>query len=599
MTPPATLLTEWARLLLGSLRAAGLRDVVLSPGSRSTPFTWAALREPGLRCRTLIDERSAAFFALGHARMTGRPVLLVCTSGSAAANYFPALVEAAESAIPLLVLTADRPLELQAAAAPQTIDQVKMFGDFARAYFDLGTPDPDPRVLRAIPRIAAQAVLASRSPVPGPVHLNARARKPLDPVEPGTEPERTLRAAVDSLLDRVPAGARPGAAPPDTDAVHALAVACRDARRGLIVCGPATPPEAVTPETIAEVARATGFPVAAEAASQLPFGGLEASALMDAFGSLLEVPALVEALAPDLVLQVGRPPTASAWHAAVDRWTGTDRYILAAHGWPDPSGTATAVIHGAVEETLRALVRELEGGGRAIGAESSDAAADRTSWKDELRQRSGRARSIIENALADGFSEGAAVRAVVDGLPRGAVLALGNSLPIREVDTFVPAGDRGLGVWFQRGANGIDGLISGAAGAATATGRPTTLLLGDVSFTHDIGGLASAGDLPAPLTVVVLNNGGGRIFERLPLADTLAAHPDAHAAWLTPPGVDFGAAAAAFGLPFARAHDAGSLAAAQEELRETGGVLEVIIPAGGTTEHQREVRRRLEAELRP
>jgi 2-succinyl-5-enolpyruvyl-6-hydroxy-3-cyclohexene-1-carboxylate synthase len=180
MSPPG-LLTEWARLLMASLRAAGVRDVVLSPGSRSTPFTWAALQDAGLRCRTIIDERSAAFFAVGQARLTGLPTVLVCTSGSAAANYFPAVVEAAESATPLVLLTADRPFELQHAAAPQTIDQTRLFGDYARRFFELGMPDADPAMLEALQRMAAQAVLASRSPLPGPVHLNARARKPLEP----------------------------------------------------------------------------------------------------------------------------------------------------------------------------------------------------------------------------------------------------------------------------------------------------------------------------------------------------------------------------------------------------------------------------------
>lgn len=604
MTPP-TLLTEWARLLLGSLRNAGLRRVVLSPGSRSTPFAWAALQDSGLECRTIIDERSAAFFAVGQARMTGEPTLLVCTSGSAAANYFPALVEAAESAIPLLVLTADRPLELQNAAAPQTIDQVKMFGDYARAYFELGTPDADPRMLRAIPRIAAQALLATRAPTPGPVHVNARARKPLEPREPDTADEHELRATVDRLLARarrtMPPEIRPAA-----DAVRSLARACRDARRGLIVCGPAPAHRAASPAVVAELARATGFPFSAEAASQIRFATPGPDLQLDAIAALLEVPAFADDFAPDLILQVGRPPTASAWHGALDRWTDTERYVLTDHGWPDPSSGATGIVYGALDATIRDVVRALEGGGDpadtassrggGIPADSSDAAADRDGWRAELRRRSDHARGVIEDSLTGAFSEGAAVRAVVDSLPGGAVLALGNSLPIREVDLFVPAGERALTVWFQRGANGIDGLISGAAGAAAATARPTTLILGDVSFVHDIGGLRCARGLPAPLTIVVLNNGGGRIFERLPIVETLTDDP-ALDAWLTPPGVDFRAAAEAFQLPFARAEDCESIERGLDALRDSGGVLEVVIPEAGTTGHQRELRRRLENEL--
>jgi 2-succinyl-5-enolpyruvyl-6-hydroxy-3-cyclohexene-1-carboxylate synthase len=167
--PPANLQTEWARLLLASLARAGIQDVVVSPGGRSTPFTAAALRDPNLRVRTVIDERSAAFFAVGHARMTGRPVLLICTSGSAAANYFPAVVEASESATPLLVLTADRGLELQHAAAPQTIDQTRLFGGYARAFFELGAPDAHPLMLQAVPSGSPARRCSARSRrSPGP-----------------------------------------------------------------------------------------------------------------------------------------------------------------------------------------------------------------------------------------------------------------------------------------------------------------------------------------------------------------------------------------------------------------------------------------------
>lgn len=615
MTPP-TLLTEWARLLLGSLRVAGLRDVVVSPGSRSTPFAWAALQDPGLRCRTLIDERSAAFYAVGLARMTGEPALLICTSGSAAANYFPALVEAAESGLPVLVLTADRPLELQAAAAPQTIDQVKLYGDYARAYFELGTPDAHPAMLRAVPRLAAQALLAARSPSPGPVHLNARARKPLEPRH-GTGPaEEELRAVVDRLLGGVPR-AFSSEAEPSAGAIAAVADACRNARRGLIVCGPAAPADAVEPESLAALVRATGFPVVAEAASQLRLsrsdGAADPGQSLDAFVSLLEIPGFAEAHAPDLLIQVGRPPTASAWHSALERWPDADRYVLSPRDWSDPSSTAAALVLGPLDRTVRALTTALveadvdvaagdetsEATGDRAGATtggSTGAGTDRDAWAAELGAADERARARIEESLAGGFSEGAAVRAVVDRLPAGSVLALGNSLPIREVDVFVPGGPRGLTVWFQRGANGIDGLISGAAGAAAASGRPTTLLIGDVSFVHDIGGLQAARGLPAPLTVVVLNNGGGRIFERLPLAAQRGDDP-AMASWLTPPGVDFRAAALAFGLPFACASDGDQLAAALDRLAESGGVLEVVVPDGGTTAHQQELRRRLEAEL--
>jgi 2-succinyl-5-enolpyruvyl-6-hydroxy-3-cyclohexene-1-carboxylate synthase len=596
----AGLQTAWARLLLGSLRMAGVRDVVISPGARSTPFAWAALQEPGLRCRTVIDERSAAFLAVGHGKVTGEPALLICTSGSAATNYLPAVVEAAESATPLVLVTADRGLELQHVAAPQTIDQTKLFGHHVRAFFDLGAPDAHPRMLRAVQRIAAQAVLTARAPTPGPVHLNARARKPLEP-DAGQGPDADgVRETVDRLLAAgAPAGhaAVPAPAP---DAIRTLAAACREARRGLIVCGPAHLARAPDAARVAALARATGFPVVAEPASQVRFAaGIEPGHWMDAFSTLLALPGFRETAEPDLLIQLGRPPTAAGWGDYVDRWADAARHVIAPHGWPDPWSSARTVIHAPVEAAVDALVRALADGGPApAGSSAGDTDPARAAWRERLDRANGTAWRVIEAALADGFPEGAAVRAAVDAVPDGGVLALGNSLPIREVEMFVPATTRALPVWTQRGANGIDGLISGAAGAALASGRPTTLILGDVSFAHDVGGLAAAGAVATPFAIVVLNNGGGRIFERLPIADHIPT--GAFDAWLSPPTVDVAVAAAAYGLPHRRAADVHSLAQALADAGRTDGatVVEVAVPGDGTTAHQRALLRALEAELR-
>ncbi|HRI55183.1 MAG TPA: 2-succinyl-5-enolpyruvyl-6-hydroxy-3-cyclohexene-1-carboxylic-acid synthase, partial [Pseudomonadota bacterium] len=235
----ANLLAEWARLLLGSLAAAGVREVVVSPGARSTPFVCAAHAEPQLRCWDVIDERAAAFFALGQARVTGRPSLLICTSGTAGAHYLPAVIEAGAAHLPLLVLTADRPFELQDCGAPQTIDQIKLLGGHARRFFELGMPDPSDLSLRALRRLAAQAVLTTTWPTPGAVHLNARARKPLEPQSVHTSDEVALRARVDELLQAPLLRAYPPRAVPAPAGVAAAAQLCRSARRGLIICGPA------------------------------------------------------------------------------------------------------------------------------------------------------------------------------------------------------------------------------------------------------------------------------------------------------------------------------------------------------------------------
>lgn len=597
---PTNLQTEWARLLLTSLRQAGVRDVVVSPGARSTPFTWAALQDPGLHCRTIIDERSAAFFAVGHARITGVPVLLICTSGSAAANYFPAVVEASESATPVLLLTADRGLELQHAASPQTIDQTRLYGRYAREYFELGPPDAHPGMLRALQRLAAQAVFASRSPIPGPVHLNARARKPLEPVAGSGGDADQLRALVNTLVRRGVARSSEPAAGPAPGAVAAVARACGEALRGLIVCGPALPSDAPEPADVAALARGIGFAVVAEPASQLRFAaGMDPGHWIDGFATLLAAPGFRNAHGPDVVLQLGRPPTAAEWNAYLERWPDAERYVISPHGWPDPWSTATAVIRAPIGATVRSITDAVAAARPASGQGPGTAAgtSDRGAWLERLRAANRTAWAVVDASARDGFSEGAAVRAVVDAVPDGGVLALGNSLPIREAEMFVPASARAITVWTQRGANGIDGLVSGAAGAAAAAGRPTTLLVGDVSFAHDLSGLAAAREAGAPLTVVVLNNGGGRIFDRLPMAERLSEQE--LLAWLTPPALDVAAVATAFGLEFARATDRAELDAALAEATLSGGtrVIEAVIPVGGTSAHQRELARELEAEL--
>lgn len=610
---PASLLTEWARLLIGSLARAGVSEAVISPGSRSTPFTWAALREPGLRCRTIIDERSAAFFAVGQAKMTGVPSLLVCTSGSAAANYFPAIIEAERSGTPLVVLTADRPFELQSADAPQTIDQVKLYGDAVRAFFETGMPDASAGALVGLRRIAAQAVLLARGPVPGPVHVNARARAPLEPVAADDDEARALAAAVDRLLAEPATLAPPPRLLPTADAIRSVARACARARRGVIVCGPMSPWQAPSAATVADLARRTGFPVLAEATSQLRFverdgtgargTGRTTPARVDGFDALLRSESFRARFRPEVVLRLGGTPTSTAWRDLLERSarpTGDDapvrEHVFAPNGWSDPHATAASMLICSLEPALRALVDAL--GDDAATAD--DAAADRRAWND-LLAAAGRAAADALGTPRPGFDEGEAVRVLIESLPAGALLGVGNSLPVREVDTFTAPCGRPIAVWSQRGANGIDGLVSGAAGAAAAAGRPAALLLGDVSALHDAGGFAVARDAEQPLAIVVLDNGGGRIFEQLPLARAGTVAESDWRAWLTPPRVDFEALARAFGIRYARADAADPARAALiEALARPGATLVHVVVDGARTipahrEYWAEVDRRVAA----
>ena len=581
----SALSTAWARLLAETLVAAGVSDAVVSPGSRSTPFVWAALHAAGLRCHTVLDERCAGFFALGQARLSGRPTLLICTSGSAGAHYLPAVVEASMSGTPVLVLTADRPFELADCAAPQTIDQTRLYGAHARRFVDLGMPDPHPDALQALQRKAASAVLASRYPDPGPVHLNARVRKPLEP-----ERDAALDARVDALLASGPTRAATPQQTADPGSIDKLAAACAGARSGLIVCGPMSPADAPAPETLARLARATGFAVYAEATSQLRFSlPAEGVAMLDAGAWLLAAPGFEP---PGIVLQVGPPPTMAAWDRYLAAHPELARFVVAARGWPDPRSNATGLVLGNVASNLAAL---------ADARQTLGQPAESSPWLETILKDNERVWAIIEedSRASDGLlDEPGAVRKLVDALAPQSLLAVGNSLPVRELDLYCRARRHGPAVTSQRGANGIDGLIAGAAGAALHAERPTTLLLGDVSFLHDVGGLELARRVRVPFTIAVLNNGGGRIFEQLPLADLPELDDATLEAWITPHEIDLSHAAALYGLHHTRVRTAGELhdVLAMEPARPR--VVEIVVPPHSARDAQRRIRRRL-AEASP
>lgn len=590
---PANVLGEWARLLVETLAAAGVRDVVISPGSRSTPFVWAALEQRELRCHVLIDERTAGFFALGQARLSGVPSALICTSGSALANYLPAVAEAALSATPLIVLSADRPYELMACGAAQTFDQVKIFGAFTRSFVDLGLPDESPSALQGLQRALAQAVHTARFPVPGPVHLNARARKPLEPQPANTDEERALNARVTELVARQPAVAERPTVLPAPQVLDGLARACAAAERGVIVCGPLPLADAgasVAPAALHELGRVTGFPIWCEATSQVRFAAEPGATLCDAFDWLCRSERLASGAAPDLVLQFGRPPTASSYESFLARHAGTPRYLVAPYDWPDPPGSATTLVRGDVSSVVHGLCARLRESPRAPGAWARRwARANELAW-DVVEQEVSRDPSLCEAV---------AVRAVIDALPAGSVLCVGNSLPVRELDWFCRASERRLQVCSQRGLNGIDGLISGAAGVASVADSHTTLIIGDVSFLHDVGGLYAARELDRPLTIVVLNNDGGRIFEQLPLlrGGAPAAVPDARA-WLTPHALPLEHASQLYGLSHTRVTTLDALNAALHGRKGSGArVIEVCVPGRSTSALLASIAERVDAAL--
>ncbi|WP_437759281.1 2-succinyl-5-enolpyruvyl-6-hydroxy-3-cyclohexene-1-carboxylic-acid synthase [Sorangium sp. So ce1389] len=569
--------SAWAQLFVRALAHAGVRDVVLCPGSRSTPLALAAMESEEVRCHAVIDERAAAFFALGQARVTGRPSVFVCTSGTAGAHALPAIIEAHQSFTPLIAVTADRPWELADAAAPQTIDQNKLFGDHVRHFAELGLPDPSPLALRAVARIAAQAVSLSLSPTPGPVHINARFRKPLEPVDvAGPEP---WQAEWESLMRRAGPRVVSARAGVDARALDEIAARCARAERGLIVCGPAPSREddARARRSVLALSRATGFPVLAEGTSQIYFGGLAADVVMPAsFDTFLRAPEFRAANAPDLLLELGAPPTSAGYATYIAEHASCRRFVVSPHGWNDPTNAAAALVMAEPADVCEALAGRLAGAARDLGRA-------RREWAGSFARAGETAAALSARACAgDELTEGAVARMVAGACPEGSLLAIGNSMPVRDLDTYCAPSARALRVLHQRGASGIDGLVSAAAGARAAAAGPVTLLLGDLSLLHDLTGLLlaakAAADGEAPLVVVVVQNDGGRIFEHLPIARTGAGLLER--AFTMPQHLEFAPAAAMFGLAYERAGTAEGLARALAAAHERpfATLIEAVVP---------------------
>lgn len=579
---PENLLIAWAQLLFDSLAAAGVERVIVSPGSRSTPFVLAAARNPRLKLQSAIDERAAAYFALGQARATGQPSLLLCTSGTAGAHYLPAVIEADAAGVPLLVMTADRPTELLHVGANQTIDQRLLFEGYARRVVDLGAPDAALPALRGLRRLAAQAVALTRAPIPGAVHLNVRARKPLEPIAPESPAAQALDATIRELIDVPVPHVAEGRLTAASDAIDALAQQCVRAKRGVIVAGPAAVEQTRARQQVAELTAATGFPLLAEAASQLRFIGCTAveyrgRAVVDAFDWLYQLPAGNAAWRPDLIIQLGAPPTSGSWERLLDKHPGIARVVISPWGWLDPHSTACNVIHADVGSTCAELARTI------VRLRAAPATAVKA-FADTLADANTQVMRIVDadvTASGDNLTEGAVAQLAAASLPSGAWLVLGNSLPIRAVDAYCPGPLNDVRVVSQRGVSGIDGLVAGAAGVASVADGPVVLLTGDVSFLHDIGALMLGSAARVPLIIVVVDNSGGRIFEQLPVA---RSSPEAVMRYFTTPHeCDFAHAAQLFGHAFERVQTRAALSAALSAAYQRTGctVIDAVVPPHG------------------
>ncbi|WP_082233530.1 2-succinyl-5-enolpyruvyl-6-hydroxy-3-cyclohexene-1-carboxylic-acid synthase [Halobacillus massiliensis] len=504
---------------------SGVKDTVISPGSRSTPLALAFKEHEEMNTWLNLDERSAAFFALGLAKAKQNPVILVCTSGTAAANYYPAIVEAYYSRVPLIVVTADRPHELRDVGAPQAIEQMNMYGSYVKWFHDLALADE--KLLFYVRKQASRAVLEATSEQEGPVHINVPVREPL-------VPDFTMEGLWSNGAPSLPVPAKGETKLSDEQVKRFKELVLSD-QKGLIVCGPQT--DMKLPEALTNLASKAGLPVFADPLSQLRTGKHDKLNIIENYDSLLKGED-VKNLRPDYIIRFGAMPVSKAYLKWIQKHESQiTHYVVDKNSsYREPAGVATHFIWCDPRLFSEQLSSEFEAGSAV------------NTWLDTWQNFNITAKEEMLRDPEEELNEGHAVVYLSEAIPDQSILFIGNSMPIREVDSFFMSSPKSIELMANRGANGIDGVVSSAIGAA-ASGKPATLLIGDVSFFHDINGLLAAKQMNIDLTVVVINNDGGGIFSYLP---KVGENEHFEELFGTPLGIDFTGIVETYGGDFQR-----------------------------------------------
>jgi 2-succinyl-5-enolpyruvyl-6-hydroxy-3-cyclohexene-1-carboxylate synthase len=569
--------TLWAETLVEEFVAGGVDAVCVAPGSRSTPLVVAFADRPDIEVFSHLDERSAAFFALGRGRRTGTPTPVVCTSGTAGANFHPATLEASESRVPLVLLTADRPPDLHDSGANQTTDQRDLYGDAVRYGRTLPEPEADPRTLRSLRVTAARALAEATGTPPGPVHLNVPFRKPLEPtpvpgdVPDGFETDAPLAAA--GRESRPFVATTRGESRLDAADREALAGALADADRGLVVCGPADAPTPAR-DALAALAGATGFPVLADPLSGHRFGPQVAEAVVcGGYDSYLD--GADDWPDPEIVLRFGASPTSKTLRRYL---AGTDtRQVLVdpAGAWREAEFAASDLVVADPTPLARDLAATLtarEGEGDSTGTGGSSTGGATESYRQRFAAAERAYWDLVGAAVGERFFEGAVLATVARRCPDPATLFVSNSMPVRDLDRFGRPRAADLRVLGNRGVSGIDGITSTALGAGSATADPLVLVTGDLAFYHDMNGLLALTRCGVDATIVLVDNDGGGIFHMLPIE---SFDPPFTEQFRTPHGLDFEPAGDIYDFAFERFDRERGLAA-------FGDAVEASVGAPGT-----------------
>ena len=555
---------RFALTLVDELARAGVTDACLAPGSRSAPLALALAEHPGIAVHVHLDERSAAFFALGAAKRSGRPVVVLCTSGTAAANFHPAVLEADHARAPLLVLTADRPPELRGTGANQATDQLKLYGHAVRWFCEVGVPGDDPGAGRYWRSLASRAWAEATGPPAGPVHLNLAFA---DPLVPPTEGWPRLGGAPapgragGEPWTAAPAGVRV-AAPGD---VAALAEAVRANPRGVLVAG--WGPE-LDPAVVDAFAAASGWPVLADPLS----GSRRGPAAVSTYDGLVRAPRFAAAHRPTLAVRVGAAPTSKALTAWLDETIG-QVVVDPDGGWLDPGRAATLRLTADPSALLAATATLLGAQGTPRGERPDGPGRPWLgAWLDAERA----AREAMDGLLdewAEPF-EGRVARDLVGWMPAGGTLVVGSSMPVRDVDAFARPRE-GPRFVANRGLSGIDGFVATTLGVAAATDEPVAGLCGDLTLLHDASSLLGAAGRPRGAVLVVCDNDGGGIFSFLPQAELPGDLFEP--LFGTPHGLDLAALAAAAKVPARVVEKAADLVPALDAALAAGGTGLVLV----------------------
>lgn len=523
------------------LARAGVHHVCLCPGSRSTPLAMTFAEHDAFKLWMHLDERSCAFFGLGLAKAAREPVVLICTSGTAAANFFPAVAEAHQAHVPLIVLTADRPPELRETGAPQTIDQIKLYGDYAKWFAEIALPEANVEMLRYVRTMACRAVATAAATPAGVVHFNMPFREPLVPMATELTVSEAERDAYFGRADGKPfVTITPAMATPEDGAMEMLAAQLQKTERGLIVAGMQN--DCRFPQAVVAVANKLGYPILADPLSEVRVGKHGRENVIDSYDAFLRDANVGRQLAPDVVLRFGAIPTSKPVLQYLQSHAGARQIVVDADGWNEPAHIASEMVRGDAVLVCEALTQKTT----SVRMDSG--------WLTEWREINAKTKRAVTAQIEtyDELFEGRVFTELAELLPEDAILFVSSSMPVRDLDTFFPANGRQVRFLSNRGANGIDGVVSTALGAGAVSGGPLLLAIGDLAFAHDMNGLLAAKLHKLNALVVLMNNDGGGIFSFLPQA----AHP-AHFEQLfgTPSGLEFEHAAKLYGAAWWDAKD--------------------------------------------